>query len=206
MIWSPPEKNCGACGSASCGEFVALVSSGERVNEDCPFFHDNGDGVVSHASWSGTDVLGNAYDFVLTALPGEPSARKYIVPFRPDLVERWDIRPGEIVTGRPAGPGCPVYHALRVLSANTVTGVLECHTIGPLAARQAEGNVHDLQAYHVHAFEGIAIAIHRPPVFGTRQRFLPGYCMMDLSHTAVVNMVLKKSSGIHVRLEDIRIQ
>jgi hypothetical protein len=30
--------------------------------------------------------------------------------------------------------------------------------------------------------------------------------MMDLSHTAVVNMVLKKKAGIHVRLEDIRIQ
>jgi hypothetical protein len=43
-------------------------------------------------------------------------------------------------------------------------------------------------------------------VLGTRQRFLPGYCMMDLSHTAVVNMVLKKKEGLHVRLEDIRIQ
>ena len=70
---------------------------------------------------------------------------------------------GEIVTGRPAGPGCPVYHALRVLSANPVTGVLECHTVGPLAARQATGKVHDVQAYHVHAFEGLAevIAGHR---------------------------------------------
>lgn len=155
-------------------------------------------------SYSGTDILGNTYDFVLTALPGEPSARKFIVPFRPDLVEGWDIRPGEIVTGRPAGPGCPVYHALRVLSANCVTGVLECHTVGPLAARWEKA--HDVQAYHVHAFEGIARIIARPPALGTRQRFLPGYCMMDLSHTGVVNMVLKKKAGIHVRLEDIRIQ
>jgi hypothetical protein len=29
--------------------------------------------------------------------------------------------------------------------------------------------------------------------------------MMDLSHTAVVNMVLKKKEGVHVRVEDIRI-
>jgi len=29
--------------------------------------------------------------------------------------------------------------------------------------------------------------------------------MMDLSHTAVVNMVLNKEYGTHVRLEDIRI-
>jgi len=67
---------------------------------------------------------------------GEPSARKFIVPFRADLVEKWDIRPGALVTGRPAGPGCPIVHALRVLAANPVTGVLECHTVGPLAARK----------------------------------------------------------------------
>jgi uncharacterized Fe-S cluster-containing protein len=93
-----------------------------------------------------------------------------------------------------------------VLSANPVTGVLECHTVGPLEARKERGKVHDVQAYHVHAFEGIARTITRPPVLGARQRFLPGYCMLDLSHTAVVNMVLKKRGGLHVRLEDIRIQ
>ncbi|PKG33337.1 MAG: Fe-S cluster protein [Methanoregula sp.] len=188
----------------SCGAFVERVTSGEKVQEDCPFFTTGGAGMSDQRAYSGSDILGNAYDFVLTALPGEPSARKFIVPFRPDLVEGWDIHPGEIVTGRPAGPGCPVYHALRVLSANRVTGVLECHTVGPLAARKEKS--HDVQAYHVHAFEGIARIIARPPVLGTRQRFLPGYCMMDLSHTAVVNMVLKKKAGIHVRLEDIRIQ
>ena len=135
--------------------------------------------------------------------PGEPSARKYIVPFRADLVERWDIKRGDLVIGRPAGPGCPVYHALRVLSANQISGVLECHTVGPLVARQEDA--HDLVAYHVHAFEGIAKVFLREPTLGIRQRFLPGYCMLDLSHTAVVNMVLHKREGIHVRLEDIRI-
>ena len=119
-------------------------------------------------------------------------------------MERWEIRPGEIVTW-PAGPGCPVYHALKVISANPVTGVLECHTVGPLAARNADMKVHDVQAYHVHAFEGIAHVIQKPPGARYPERFLPGYCMMDLSHTAVVNMVLKKNEGIHVRLEDIRI-
>jgi hypothetical protein len=87
--------------------------------------------------------------------------------------------------------------------ANPVTGVLECHTVGPMAARKEDA--HDVQAYHVHAFEGIANPIKKPPVLGTRQYFLPGYCMLDLAHTALVNMILKKPSGIHVRLEDIRI-
>jgi len=62
-----------------------------------------------------------------------------------------------------------------------------------------------VQAYHVHAFEGIAEVIRRPPAFGCRQPFMPGACMMDLAHTGVVNMVLKKKEGIHVRVEDIRI-
>jgi uncharacterized Fe-S cluster-containing protein len=204
MAWQPPGRDCGSCGSATCREFETRVASGEKDIADCPFHTIAECRGLGQAAYSGSDVLGNPYDFVLTAFPGEPSARKFIVPFRPDLVERWEIRPGEIVTGRPAGPGCPVYHALRVLTANRVTGVLQCHTVGPLAARNAK--VHDVQAYHVHAFEGIAEVISRAPVLGTRQRFLPGFCMMDLSHTAVVNMVLKKKAGIHVRLEDIRIQ
>ncbi len=206
MGWTPPGRNCGACGSASCTEFTARVAAGGKTGNDCPFYPLTETRVRDQADYSGTDVLGNQYDFVLGSLPGEPSARKFVVPFRADLVERWDIRPGEIVTGRPAGPGCPVYHALKVLSANPVTGVLGCHTVGPLAARTGGVKVHDVQAYHVHAFEGIARSIARPPVLGTRQRFLPGYCMMDLSHTAVVNMVLAKEYGSHVRLEDIRIQ
>jgi len=203
MAWVPPGKDCGACGSASCTEFETRVASGEKDNADCPFFTLTKGGAPVKPAYSGHDVLNSQYDFVLTAFPGEPSARKFVVPFRPDLVERWNIGPGDIVTGRPAGPGCPVYHALRVISANTITGVLACHTVGPLAARN--GKVHDIQAYHVHAFEGIAEVINQPPVLGARQRFLPGYCMMDLSHTAVVNMVLRKKTGIHVRLEDIRI-
>jgi uncharacterized Fe-S cluster-containing protein len=156
-----------------------------------------------NATYSGVDVAGKEYDFVLLPLPGEPSARKYIVPSRADLVDLWGIKKGDLVTGRPAGPGCPLYHALRVLSANPVTGVLECHTVGPMAARKEDA--HDVQAYHVHAFEGIASVIKKPPVLGTRQYFLPGNCMIDLAHTALVNMIFQKPFGTHVRLEDIRI-
>lgn len=201
--WTPPGKDCGSCGLPTCRAFVNAVKKGTRLASDCPFYREETCTCQEPARYSGTDVTGATYDFVIRAFAGEPSARKFIVPFRADLVEKWDIRPGALVTGRPAGPGCPVAHALRVLAANPVTGVLECHTVGPLAARKE--NAFDVQAYHVHAFEGIAETLHRPPVFGLRQRFLPGYCMMDLSHTGVVNMVLKKKSGLHVRVEDIRI-
>lgn len=204
MAWVPPGKDCGSCGLPACNEFVRAVKKGEKAESDCPFYSGDLCAVSSgQARYSGTDVTGAKYDFIIHAFPGEPSARKFIVPFRADLVEKWDIRPGALVTGRPAGPGCPVYHALRVLSANPVTGVLACHTVGPLVARREKA--FDVQAYHVHAFEGIAETVLRPPTLGLRQRFLPGYCMMDLSHTAVVNMVLRKKDGVHVRVEDIRI-
>ena len=203
MAWVPPGKDCGSCGIPTCKEFVKAVKKGKKTESDCPFYTVEQCVCQDKATYSGTDVTGAKYDFIIRAFPGEPSARKFIVPFRADLVEKWDIQPGALVTGRPAGPGCPVYHALRVLSANPVTGVLECHTVGPLAARKEKA--FDVQAYHVHAFEGLAETVLRPPTLGLRQRFLPGYCMMDLAHTALVNMVLKKKEGVHVRVEDIRI-
>jgi uncharacterized Fe-S cluster-containing protein len=214
--WNPPGKDCGACGSQKCSDFIDRLEDGSAKLELCPFYRkenivsqDNivtGEGLAMLArktTYSGVDVAGKKYDFVLLPFPGEPSARKFIVPFRADLVELWGIKKGDLVTGRPAGPGCPLYHALRVLSANPVTGVLECHTVGPMAARKEDA--HDVQAYHVHAFEGIASVIKKPPVLGTRQYFLPGNCMIDLAHTAVVNMIFQKPFGTHIRLEDIRI-
>jgi uncharacterized Fe-S cluster-containing protein len=203
MAWLPPGKDCGACGLPSCSDFVNAVRKKKKANADCTFYAEGKNERITETCYTSTDVTGVTYDFIIRAFPGEPSARKFIVPFRADLVERWDIKKGDLVTGRPAGPGCPLYHALRVLSSNPITGVLECHTVGPLEARKEKA--HDVQAYHVHAFEGIAETVLRPPTLGLRQRFLPGYCMINLAHTALVNMVLKKKYGVHVRVEDIRI-
>lgn len=53
--------------------------------------------------------------------------------------------------------------------------------------------------------EGVAKVAKREPVFGHRQRFLPGYCMMNLGHTGLVNFIIKTKTkdGVYVRLEDI---
>ncbi|MGZ4862132.1 MAG: (Fe-S)-binding protein, partial [Halobacteriota archaeon] len=112
MTWGPAGKNCGACGAATCEQFVAHLEKGEKSRSDCPYYDSQERERYLASTHSGTDVLGNVYDFVLRPLPGEPSARKFIVPFRADLVERWSISPGDLVIGRPAGPGCPLYHAL----------------------------------------------------------------------------------------------
>jgi uncharacterized Fe-S cluster-containing protein len=202
--WQPPGKDCGACGAKSCSDFLLLLEKGTKSYDDCPFYGSTMAATdPGTPARPGTDVCGRAYDFIIGPLPGEPSARKIVLPFRADLVERWNIVPGDIVLGRPMGQGCPVQHVLRVIHANPVTGVLTCHTVGPHAARQ--GGVKDVQAYHVIGFEGMADVVKRRPEFGFRQSFLPSFCMMQAAHTGVVNTVLEKSAGIQVRVEDIRI-
>ena len=202
--WQPPGKDCGSCGAPCCADFLVLMKAGQKSREDCPFSGETSVSLpVTGGDYSGTDVCGKSYDFVIGPLAGEPSARKIILPFRPDLVERWNIVKGDIVLGRPMGQGCPVQHVLRVIDANIVTGVLTCHTVGPRAAR--EGAFKDIQAYHVIGFEGIAKVIKKPPEFGLRQYFLPSFCMMQVAHTGVVNMVLAQAEGLHIRVEDIRI-
>jgi uncharacterized Fe-S cluster-containing protein len=205
--WQPPGKNCGRCGCSECSEFTELLKSGKKVLTDCPFYIPGTEphlrNIGRDTEYKDTDIVGNYLDFILHALPGEPSARKVVQPFRPDLVEKWNIIPGDIVLGRPEGAGCPVQHVLSVIDADPVTGVLTTHVVSPLIARDPKAYVKDVKAYNMIAFEGIAETKRNPPVFGMRQRFLPGYCMMHLGHTGVVNMVLKKPSGTHIRVEDI---
>ena len=205
MAWQPPGKDCGACGAPTCEAFIALVREGEKDLLDCVFYSTDlaPSRFESETRHTGRDILGTEYDFILEPLPGEVSARKIILPFRPDLVEKWEIVPGDIVVGRPAGAGCPVQHVLSVIRANPVTGLLTCLVVGPRASRG--GEFKEIEAYHIVGFEGISRTVRREPTFGMRQRFLPGSCMMNLAHTGVVNMVLAQSSGLHVRVEDIRL-
>lgn len=205
MNRTPPGKDCGACGAKSCADFLEYVRAGKKSYHDCPFSIPCKPGTESSPDtvYSGSDILGTPYDFILEPLPGEVSARKIILPFRPDLVEKWDIRKGDIVAGRPMGSGCPVQHILQVIEASPVTGVLTTHVVGPQFSRGRDYK--NIEAYHISGFVGIAKKVSHEPVFGKRQRFLPGFCMMDLAHTGVVNMILNKSSGMQIRVEDIRL-
>lgn len=220
--WRPPGKDCGLCGFRNCKEFAALLDAGERIPGDCIFYRPRKSGPPQRAEEGRaqgaltpgapaqdvlaqdlTDVRGNPWDFVLDPLPGEPSARKIVLPFRADLVEKWGIGRGDVIVGRPFGAGCPVQHVLQVIKADVVTGVLDTWCVGPAFARGR--SVKDVGAYHMLGFEGLATRQRRTPTFGARHTFLPGFCMMHLNHTGLVNMVLQKSAGLRVRLEDIRI-
>jgi len=207
--WVPPGKNCGVCGAATCEEFTRLLKENKRSLADCPFYSDKGNFSASpgdiKANYGDSDILGNPFDFILHPLPGEPSARKIVLPFRPDMTEELEIVKGDLVLGRPQGAGCPVQHVLSVIEADYLTGVLTTHVVSPLLARERCDEVKNVSAYHIIGFEGIAQTVKKEPEFGRRQRFLPGFCMMYLAHTGVVNMVLENSYGTHTRVEDIRI-
>lgn len=202
--WVPPGRNCGACGHPTCDSFSTALADGTVRPESCPFYRRSSTPVSSDEvpfNYSGVDIVGQSYDFVIASLPGEPSARKIVLPFRPDMVERMDIRRGDIVTGRPAGAGCPVQHVIKVLDADWVTGVITGHVVGPAYSRGKD--VKDVREYHMLGFEGRAVPMVREPQFGVRHSFLPGFCMMDRAHTGLVNMVIKKPWGVHVRVEDV---
>lgn len=206
--WLPPGKNCGLCGADSCKSFIKLVNEKSKILEDCPYYKQHAaanqkKNFLHEALYQKTDILGHNYDFILAPLPGEISARKIVLPFRGDLVEKMNICPGDFVLGRPMGAGCPIPHVLQVIEAETITGLLYTWVVGPHYSRERE--VKDVSAYHMIGFEGLATQINKEPAFGCRVTFLPGFCMMNLNHTGVVNMILKKTSGLHLRIEDIRI-
>lgn len=205
QLWLPPGKNCGLCGAEKCKDFLRLIQSKEKKYDDCPFYSKTAHGTekLEQQNYPEKDVLGHNYDFVLNPLPGEISARKIVLPFRSDLVEKLSIQTGDYVLGRPMGAGCPIPHVLKVIEAEPITGLLYTWVVGPKYSRDTE--VKDVVAYHMIGFEGIAANIRKNPSFGCRVTFLPGFCMMALNHTGLVNMLLQKSAGLHIRIEDIRI-
>ncbi len=195
----------------SCDAFTAAVTAGAKDVEECPYYSMPQEPQAAKAAcgscglaaaYTGVDVTGAPYDFIITAFPGEPSARKIVLPFRPDLVETLGITRGDIVAGRPTGAGCPVQHVIKVLEADPVSGLITGHVVGPAFAR-GNSDVIDLRHYHMIGFEGIANVIRKTPEFGFRMPFLPGVCMMHRTHTGIVNMIMQKSYGLHVRVEGI---
>lgn len=202
--WVSPGRNCGACCKKSCEDFHNALKEGTVKLEDCPFHLPVSNVSFDSSSdtrYTGFDVIGQEYDFWLAPIPGEKSARKIILPFRPDLVEKWDIHKDDIVVGRPSSAGCPVQHVIRVMDANPITGVIIGHVVGPAYARGME--VKDVMEYHMLGFEGRAMVLKNEPEFGKRYSFLPGLCMMGRAHTGLVNTVISKPWGIQIRIEDI---
>lgn len=194
------DRNCGLCGNQSCEEFRNSIKKGLKKENDCPFYMQDRNTTIIKDN---TDTHGNKYDFILKAIGDEISARKIVRPFRPDLIEKLDIKKDDIVVGRPMGAGCPVTHVLKVYEVDNLAGLLYTWVVGPAYSRGKE--VKDISAYAMIGFEGIAENIVSHPKVGLAAGFMPNFCMLRLTHYGLVNKVLNTSEGIVVRIEDIHI-
>ena len=111
------------------------------------------------------DFHENVFDFVLKPIGKEPSARKIIRPFRTDLIEKMNIKAGDIVVARPMGAGCPVTHVLKVYEVDELAGLLYTWVVGPQYARGKD--VKDIRAYAmgIFVFAYIMISSTSEPTF-----------------------------------------
>jgi uncharacterized Fe-S cluster-containing protein len=195
------DRNCGACGKKTCEEFRVCLKKGEMQVYECPFYNENQE--YQRKIKNNLDFHGNSYDFILKPVEGEASARKIIRPFRTDLIEKLEIKKGDIVIARPMGAGCPVTHVLEVYEVDELAGLLYTWVVGPQYSR--EKNVKDIKAYSMIGFEGIAEDISVYPKVGKTAGFMPNFCMLRLTHYGLVNKVLNTAEGLLVRIEDIHI-
>ena len=194
------DRNCGLCGNQSCEEFRNSLKNGFGHETDCPFHAKDRNLTIIEDN---KDTHGNQFDFVLKAIGNEISARKIVRPFRVDLIEKLDIKEGDIVVGRPMGAGCPVTHVLKVYEVDYLAGLLYTWVVGPAYSRGKETK--DISAYAMIGFEGIAENIVKHPKVGLGAGFMPNFCMLRLTHYGLVNKVLNTSEGLVVRIEDIHI-
>lgn len=195
------DKDCGLCGEKSCADFRKNIKDGRKQITDCPFHKDNISNNINENM--NLDFHNNVYDFLLEPIGDEPSARKIIRPFRTDLIEKLNIKVGDIVIARPMGAGCPVTHVLKVYEIDDLAGLLYTWVVGPQYSRGKETK--DIRAYSMVGFEGIAKNIINYPKVGKTAGFMPNFCMLRLTHYGLVNKVLNTSEGLVVRIEDIHI-
>ncbi len=186
------------------------MNNGLKKEKDCPFYEK--DNITGNSSVAGDqsdnladnmDIHNNKYDFLLKPIGSEPSARKIIRPFRTDLIEKLEIKTGDIVIARPMGAGCPVTHVLKVYAIDDLAGLLYTWVVGPKYSRNEP--VKNIRAYNMVGFEGIADNISVYPEIGKTSGFMPNFCMLRLTHYGLVNKVLNTEEGLVVRIEDIHI-
>jgi uncharacterized Fe-S cluster-containing protein len=149
------------------------------------------------------DHLGREYDFVLDHFPEEDGPREQIVPHNPVITRELEIKPGEILIGRPLGIscGCPITHCGIVQSVDLFTGAIVWCVTGPLHPRQH--GFKDIGYYSAQAYEGLINKARIEVEIGRRYWFQPRMCMMQWRHSGLVNFINRGPDGLQVRIEGL---
>jgi uncharacterized Fe-S cluster-containing protein len=150
-----------------------------------------------------TDSLGRKYDFLLEHFPEDRGPREIILPRNPSITKDMNIRPGDILLGRPLGMscGCPVTHCGVATQADPRTGVMTWCVTGPLDPRKK--GFKDIGFYSAEAYEGMIKESRVEIKIGMRYFFQPRMCMLQWRHSGLVNYINRTPEGLQVRLEGL---
>lgn len=205
------DLDCGLCGMRSCAQFKENVLKDPSIINRCVCLNsrlvDKKDSAVRLSADSETwvDSLGREFDFVLDSLRSDNGPRETILLNNPARVEKLDIKPGDILTGRPMGMscGCPVTHCGTVLSADADNGVVVWCITGHLDARKRVCK--DIGYYSAQAYEGIVRRSRVELKIGMRYWFMPYNCMLQWRHSGLVNSLAVGNGFTRVRVEGLMI-
>ena len=212
-----PNLNCGLCGFKSCDEMKIKLKKNPELIERCvilssakikkekhiaPCFSCQ-NSLTEKITWK--DSLQREYDFVLDHFPEDPGPREIIHLHNPSIIEKLDIKIGDILIGRPLGMscGCPITHCGEAIKVEKEFGVITWCVTGPLNPRQKKYK--NLGYYSAEGYEGIVKESQKELKIGMRYYFLPRRCMLQWRHSGLLNFLNKSSNEYQIRVEGLLI-
>jgi uncharacterized Fe-S cluster-containing protein len=219
-----PGLDCGACGFRTCAILATQLPSDPELLKRCIYHSDKQKpaaststaapptpstcGVCPTASTSKgaspwQDSLGREFDFYLDHFPAEPGPREIILPHNPIITREMNIKPGDILIGRPLGMscGCPITHCGVAMQVDHRTGVIVWCVTGPLRPRQ-EG-FKDLGYYIAEGYEGLVHKKRCDLKIGMRYFFQPTMCMLQWRHSGLINYLNRTPDALQIRIEGL---
>lgn len=205
ILESLPGKNCGQCGFQTCAELARYSIAQPDVLKRCIYREKSQPAAVRYwpiaeeITWA--DALGREYEFILEQFPEDPGPREIIAPLNPAAIEKFAVKKGDILYGRPALVGCPVTHVgVVVEEPDTLNGAITWCIVGPLAARD-QGR--EIGYYQIIAYDGLVRHSREELQIGRRYYFLPRTCVLLSRHSGLISALAKRGTETRVRLEGI---
>ena len=214
-----PGLDCGSCGQKTCWQFAEVVTKNPKEIEKCIHLNNktieiekadckavcgscaSDKSLESKLNWK--DSLGREFDFILDTFPNDAGPRETIIPHNPARTKELELKPGDIIIGRPLGMscGCPITHCGVVESADYVNGVVVWCVTGPLNPRSKAHK--DVGYYSAEAYDGLVRATNKELRIGMRYWFLPHRCMLQWRHSGLINFINKRKDFTQIRVEGL---
>jgi len=205
-----PGLDCGMCGQKTCAGFARVILNSPQEISRCVHLNSSKENLSEPNRteneiivWK--DSLGREYDFILDSFDNEPGPRETILPYNPARTKDLNIKPKDVIIGRPMGMscGCPVTHCGVAMEVDQVNGLITWCVTGPLGPRSQEYK--DIGYYAAEAYEGAIKSTNKELKIGMRYWFLPRRCMLQWRHSGLINFINKRNNIFQVRIEGLMI-